>query len=403
MLNLAVGKKKLDDYLEKILYYIQYVRATTKGYINMNTAYPNHFSHKFRLPLGKAPTKKMDRLPLKIIFSGCLFGALLAFLGGYDLWNSHINYAYESLLNINFFDIALIVIGCGIIANLCFAYFKYKKIYYDGKNITVVARNGTDTKSSFREPIKNYEGVRFRIEFFAYGFINRNKYIIELYHKNPSKIVPLLISTRNHNIRKCWEDYAKAFNLPAMIETDEGLVIRQICDFGKSVKEMSKAWNLKDKFNPKTPVPKSLIVKNKDRKLIIKIKNRLWDAYTIIGVIFTVFAAIFSLISFNLFDNALITFFGLLLTVMSLAFLLSKEKLILKKYKIINVHKFIFSRKKDEIDKTDIEAVDVTLNPATGRHYITIISDKKTIIFGKKLPIEDLRWLKNFLLYELSK
>lgn len=368
----------------------------------MNTAYPNHFSHNFRLPLGKCPTKKMDRLPLIIIFVGCLLGVLLAFLGGYDLWNSHINTEYESVLNINFFDIALMVIGCGIIIHLCLAYFKYKKIYYDGKNITVIARS-TNHKTSFREPLKNYQGVRFRIEFLAYGFINRNKYIVELYHKNPNKIVPLFISTHNNNIRKHWEDYAKAFNLPAMIETDEGLVVRQICDFGKSVKEMATIWNLKNKFNPKAPVPKSLIVKNKDRKLIIKIKNRLWDAYTIIGIALTMLTAIFSIVSISLFNNILITFLGLLLTVMSIAFLLSKEKLVLKKYKIINVHKFIFSRKKDEIDKVDIEAVDVTVNPATGRHYIAIISNKKNIIFGKKLPIEDLRWLKNFLLYELSK
>jgi len=369
----------------------------------MNTTYPNHFSYNFRLPLGKCPTKRMDRLPVIVILAGCLFGALLAFLGGYDLWSSHVNTEYESVLNINFFDIALMVIGCGIIIHLCLAYFKYKKIYYDGKNITVIARNGTGTKASFREPIKNYQGVRFRIEFFTYGFINRNKYIIELYHKNHNKIVPLFISTHNNDIRKHWENYAKAFNLPAMIETDEGLVIRQICDFGKSVKEMATVWNLKNKFNTQEPIPNSLIVKNKDRKLIIKIKNRLWDVYTIIGVVFTIFTIIFSIVSFNVLNNPVITLVGLLLTAMSIAFLLTKEKLVLKKYKIINVHKFIFSRKKDEIDKVNIEAVDVTLNPATGRHYIAIISDKKTIIFGKKLPIEDLRWLKNFLLYELSK
>lgn len=84
--------------------------------------------------------------------------------------------------------------------------------------------------------------------------------------------------------------------------------------------------------------------------------------------------------------------------------LFRREKLVIKKYKIVNVHKFMnYSRKKDEIAKTDIEAVDVAVNPATGRHYVAIISGAKTIIFGKKLPIEDLRWLKNFLLYEFSK
>ena len=95
---------------------------------------------------------------------------------------------------------------------------------------------------------------------------------------------------------------------------------------------------------------------------------------------------------------------GAILIVGALIILMAKEKLVLKKYKIVNVHKLLsYSRKKDEIDKDKIEAIDVALNPATGRHYVSIISANKTIVFGKKLPIDDLRWLKNFLLYELSK
>jgi len=369
----------------------------------MNTAYPNHFSYNFKLPLSKIPTKQMDRFSISVMLIGMIFGIMLAALGIYDLQNCHTNFEYESILNINLFDIVLIIIGIGIITKIIAQCFKFKKIYYDGKNITVLSHSGIHSSSSFRESIKNYIGVRFRIEFLAFGFINRNRYIVELIHPNPQKIVPLYISTHNYNIRKYWEGYARAFNLPAMIETDEGITIRQIEDLGKSVKEMSNAWKLKEKFNPQSPVPSSLIVKRKDRKIIIKIKNRLWDAYTIIGIIFTFLAATFSVIGFCLFNNFSITFGSAILTIVAVASLLNKEKLVLKKYKIVNVHKFIFSYKKDEIDKTNIEAVDVTINPATGRHYIAIISDEKTIIFGKKLPIGDLRWLKNFLLYELSK
>ena len=201
---------------------------------------------------------------------------------------------------------------------------------------------------------------------------------------------------------KYWEDYAKAFNLPTIIETDEGTVIRQISDFGKSVKEMANTWNIKEKFNPQTPVPSSLIVKNKDRKTIIKIKNRLWDAYTFIGLFFMIVAIGICGIG-CIAENFYLISIGFILTILSAISLFSKEKLVIKKYKIVNVHKFIFSRKKDELAKDKIEAVDVTINPATGRHFITIISSNKTIVFGKKLPINDLRWLKNFLLHELSK
>ena len=214
----------------------------------MSNVCPNHFSYSFKLPLSKIPTKKVDRLPYTILLMGIFFGVLLALLGIYDLWSEKNNLDYQSVLNINIFDIALILIGSGIIINLINSYFHYKKIYYDGKKISVVSRNNLKKLESFKEPIKNYEGVRFRIEFFMCGFINRNRYIIELYHKNPQKIVPLYISTSNNNIRKYWEDYAKAFNLPTIIETDEGTVIRQISDFGKSVKEMANTWNIKEKL-----------------------------------------------------------------------------------------------------------------------------------------------------------
>lgn len=119
-----------------------------------------------------------------------------------------------------------------------------------------------------------------------FGFLNRNRYIVELYHKNPKKIIPLYISTNDRNVRQKWEYYARTLNLPAMVETDEGLVIREIDDLGKSVREMAEKWNIKEKFDPKAPVPGSLIVKNKDRKTIIKIRNRLWDAYSLMALFF---------------------------------------------------------------------------------------------------------------------
>ena len=63
----------------------------------------------------------------------------------------------------------------------------------------------------------------------------------------------------------------------------------------------------------------------------------------------------------------------------------------------------LFSRKKDELRKDKIEAIDVTFNPATERYFVAIASDEKTLVFGKKLPIDDLRWVKKFLINEVIK
>ena len=402
--------------MENILY-IVFVKALIarykqKDFEKMTEVYPNHLSHHFELNLSRLPSKSLDRIPLSVLLGGVILGLLFIALGVYDwIYGAEISPS-ESLLNINLFDVVLIVIGLCISIGVIIAYFHYRKIYYDGKNITVVHRLQNNKKTSYKEPLNKYSGVRYRIEFFMFGFINRNKYIVELYHKNPQKIIPLYISTSDHQVRQKWEYFAKQLNLPAMVDTDEGLVVREIDDFGKSVKDMAQKWQLKEKFNPHSKVPNSLIVKRKDRKIIIKIRNRLWDAYSLLAWFFLLLGSSLAGVEFilakrweNMTANMNTAYaIGALLVIGALIMLMAKEKLVLKKYKIVNVHKLLsYSHKKDEIDKDKIEAIDVAVNPASGRHYVSIISANKTIVFGKKLPIEDLRWLKNFLLYELSK
>ena len=91
-----------------------------------------------------------------------------------------------------------------------------------------------------------------------------------------------------------------------------------------------------------------------------------------------------------------------ILVIAAIWILLRKDKLVIKADKIVHVHKFmLFSRKHDEIGKKEIEEIDVTLNPVSGRYFVSLISDRKNIIFGKKLPIEDLRWVKKFLIHEI--
>ena len=84
--------------------------------------------------------------------------------------------------------------------------------------------------------------------------------------------------------------------------------------------------------------------------------------------------------------------------------LFRKEKIVIKRYKIVNTHKYmLFSTKHDELPKEAIEAIEITENPATGRYFVAIIAEDKTITFGAKLPIADLRWIKKFLIHEIIK
>ena len=112
--------------------------------------------------------------------------------------------------------------------------------------------------------------MRFRIEFFQFGFLNKNKYIIELYHKNKNKIAPLYISTSDKKIRKMWEYYAKGLNLPALIMTDEGMVTRKVEDLDKSLRDLAQDGLIESKYDDRTPLPPSLALVRKRDKTVIK-------------------------------------------------------------------------------------------------------------------------------------
>ena len=95
---------------------------------------------------------------------------------------------------------------------------------------------------------------------------------------------------------------------------------------------------------------------------------------------------------------------GIAIIFASIMLLFRKEKLVLKKHKIVHTHKYmLFSTKHNEILKDNIESIEITENPATGRFFVSIISDNNTIFYGAKLPINDLLWIKRFLIHEVIK
>ncbi len=391
----------------------------------MTQTMPNHYSHSFALNLEKIPTRKSDRIALQILYPGIIFGLFLVLLGVFELLNSFKDNStdfdfipenneviYPPFLNPTFFDIVIILIGSGIVISLLFSYIRYKKIFFDGKKVQIIYRPVFGAKKVVKESIENYEGVRFRIEFFQFGFMNKNKYIIELCHKNPQKIAPLYISTKSKNIRKIWEYYAQKLNLPTLVLTDEGVVRREITDLNKSLLEMIEEGKFVNSYDEHEPLPPSIAYVRKRDKTVIKARKIFWDAYNILvgfcllilGSIL-IYAAYHHNLTVNHFSSSFtwgLYVVGAAIIASSIFVLFRKDKIVVKKDKIVLVHKFmLFSHKNTEIKKRDIEAVDVTVNPATGRFFLSIISDERTAIFGKKIPIEELRWVKKFLINEV--
>jgi len=376
---------------------------------------PDHFSYKFELKLNKIPTKQADRISLNLLFPGLIAAVCLIIIGIFEFMkgsrpqdNSMVNDIIPAWFNITFFDCVMILLGIWIIITLLMNYFHYKKVFFDGKKVTMIYRSPFGAKTTVKENIKKYKGVRFRIEFFQFGFINKNKYIIELFHDDSEKIAPLYISTKEKNIRNVWEYYARQLNLPTVIDTDEGAIIREIKDIGKSLHELHEDGLLKNEFDFKEPLPATIAwVRKKDKSVIKNRKIRI-DGYNVLVWFFVAVGALFLLTCYEtiLQRPVMIVFSLALLVIMIFAILksLTKDKLVIKPKKIVIVHKtFFLSRKKYEIMKDEIETIDVAFNPVSERYFIAIIGCGKTVVFGKKLPIEDLRWIKKFLINDIVK
>lgn len=396
----------------------------------MDSCTVNHLSHKLEFSLKKLqklPAKISDRTSWRFLLPGIFFGALLFLLGLYEMLNgfrySNPNVAeiipteamptYQPVVTPIFFDVIFMVVGFGMILASIFSYIRYRKFIFDGKTMLIGDRPVFGAKRIVKENLKNYQGVRFRIAFYQSGLINSNKYIIELYHKDPCKIVPLYISTSPENVRKKWKEFARFFKMPALVNTDAGLQSIDLKNLNKSIKEMAKLGHVVDNYDSYEELPDGIRYVRKKDKIVLKARKIVWDAYNILawGMITAMaLCLIVAAVNFEAFrNNFASTFYGLtaiavLIIIVAIFILFRKEKLVLKKDKIVNTHKYmLFSTKHDEIMKNDIEAIEVTENPATGRFFVSIISDAKTITFGAKLPIASLRWIKRFLIHEVIK
>ena len=380
-----------------------------------------HYSHKFELKINKAQARQTDKISWSILYSGIIFGFLLFSLGLCEILSglkdhktifnnlqSNANTLFSS--STTFYDIIFMILGISIVVSLILSRLKYKKIILSDNTVKVIWRPVFGKKRTYVDTLQNYLGVLYRVEFHQVGFINQNRYIVELYHHDPKKTIPLYISSSDKDVRKKWRYYAKELNKPTILYTEDGLNVRNVEDINLSIRQRFNAGKIKDNYEKYSTLPDSIAYVKKKDKIIIKAHKIIWDAYSILAWFFVViFSGVLTLILANF--NSISTRTGseyVIITSSIIAIVIAyvimvlfrKDKIVIKKDKIIHTHKYmLFSKKHDEIFKNDIEDVEINCNPLTARNYLSIISDNKTITVGKKLPIEDLSWIKKLLIH----
>jgi len=388
----------------------------------MRQKLPKHLSYNYLLALNDVPTSSNDRLSLKIILPAIFFGLLMALIGLFEMFNGmYGNGKWKYTLDENIreplfshfsVDTAFIILGIGIIISAIVLHIRYKKIYFNGKTFSVDFRGIFGDVEMFRENINNYRGVRMRIEFFQFGILTKNKYIIELEHRDPQKTIPLYISTDGNGIYQIWNYYSKRLDKPALLDTDEGTVTKEVYELDKNLKQYLSDKGMLSLYRDIEKPTKYVSFQVRPDKTILKPKRLLWDALSIVGALWLAFFTLITAGAISHYDriaelsaSPAQTAFVMGLAVLVLAvlwlLLLQQDKIVIKENKLILVHKFLLlSRKNDETRLDAIKDVTVTYDPATDRYYLAIIGRDRVLAFGKKMPVEDLQWVRDFIIRE---
>lgn len=389
---------------------------------------PNHYSYNFKFDIEKLPAMQKDKIPSRLSVLGIIFGLFFVALGGLELANYFLGWIEQSydfslpnqmsvkdmLYKRLGFDALVLLMGLFMIGLAIMSLLRYKKIFFDGENIKIVYRQLNGKKYEETEALYNYLGVLLKVEYYQLGLINRNRYIIELYHKDTNKRVPLYISTNDKDLREIWEYYAAKLKMPALFMTDHGLISRNHNELTKTLRDMSKKWKLNSLYHNDEDMPSSVKYSIKNNKVVVKEKRLFFDVYSILsflGIIILGSLLVYAIWNYKLilqYINVWSLAGGITLCLAIILFsvlvIFSKDVLIITQNDIILGHNIGFIRIDAEfLPKNKIEAVDIGHNPTTNRYYLSVITHDRNMIFGKNMPIDDLRWVRGFIIREVVK
>lgn len=389
---------------------------------------PDHYSYKFKFDIEKLPATYTDKIATKISVCGMFSGILFIVLGLFELVSYFMDLSDESY-DFNMpsqvtaedifwfrytFDGFILLFGIIIVFLSLAALVRRKTIFFDGDGIRITHKPLFGEEKVETDKLYNYLGVLLKVEYYQFGLINRNRYIIELYHKEKNKRVPLYISTSGQDVRQIWEYYSEKLKMPALFMTDHGLVSRHHNELNKTLKDMSKRWQLDFLYDEEQNAPASLKYSVKKDRVILKEKRLFFDVFTFLSLLAIILLTALIIYAGMHYEDAVrymgfwyfagVTMFGMLIVMLSIISIFCKDVLIVTKHDLILGHNLALLRMDIEfIPKEDIESVDIGHNPLTNRYYLSVISHDKSMIFGKNMPIEDLRWIRGCLIREIVK
>jgi len=257
----------------------------------------------------------------------------------------------------------------------------------------------------WQEPIRQYQGVLYDIEYHSTGSGNSRShckvYTIKLLHTDQKKMITLFETLNENGFRQRWEDAASFFQLPAFEKQDGELVERQVADLDKNLSELVSEDKLVIDQGLLTTTPTGLALEKNGDETVITYKMQFKP------IPFIVFSAIpVALIYAGFFVKKAPVilvyvggFFAFVILALITISLITTIRLVMTKQEVI-LENIVFGATMlhESIQLKMVEQIRVGRLDSESGNGVILASDEKKLQVGTGLSEASIKWLEAFIL-----
>lgn len=309
------------------------------------------------------------------------------------------------------FTLLFTVIGLSIFIYGLVMIIRREKVVVSSSDVQVSRRSITGSQF-WSEPLSAYVGISTHEKHVKTKNSSYTIYYLILTHSDATKNICLFASRKGEGHRARQEDFCRALQLPAVMGRENGeFVTRGIDDLDKSIKELVRDGKLRVDFSPASQVPAGIELKTENGGLTVS-----WDRKNIKGMtrylipLLIVLPVGFIILGFILGGVGIVfAVFGIFIVIpVTAAILLGglvKEEMIIHPSRVTTRiatarwgHFF-----EKSVDPAKIEEVRIRQGQMAHDRDLVLVTDEGDYKFGKGLSLESLEWLRQCVIFVISR
>ena len=367
--------------------------------------------------VSRRPTQAKDRVSKSKVCAGVIAGIVLivlGFIGDFGFVGDALFPGKEAALSSDDAGVLsaswlFVALGLFLITTRLSLLF-YGRDFFIGHNFAAVVIHKPFEKSQrLADSLSEYIGVRYRTRIVRIlGLTSFTQHIIDLQHPNEIKTIPLYITKNGENVSRKWAELAQQMQMPAVFNTDDGIIEIAPQDIRKSLPDLINEGKVSITGENREKTPDSFkIVENAESCLIEpKIRDSAFSLFSAILCFSLFFAVLFLgfVLHLPLSYFPLLPAGSVLFVIVPLALFFRRKRVIISAQGVRIKSKWLFFPSIGFlINPEQLEYNYVIPNSYDFKYTLVLGADGKTAHIGRGLPKEDLDWLRNFINVQIKR